>query len=304
VLTDPEGRILASLDASGSEPGLESEDPLSYLLPAVDVLKLATKGSRLVFRMVSRRAAAKAEAKLAAAELGAMAGPKAAAKSAFWRAGEITPRTFTAAETKALTDKIARRMKQLGIPEKNIGIRKFPGESGRSFHGIGNVAGLRVRGRGISVHGSVVMDWAGFPEWNAATVDTRIDAIIAHEWMEFNELSHWETVELATESKLPITKEAKELLSAMQKQGEGWKHVPTSPRSRLVTRGDAVPYYWRISRALTGIWERASPRVTLVTLHRPEPNAAEDAAVFGPCPGEALGDEPVAEAVPAAWLAA
>lgn len=41
--------------------------------------------------------------------------------------------------------------------------------------------------------------------------------------MEFNELTHWETVELATESKLAITKEAKELLAAMQKQGRGWK---------------------------------------------------------------------------------
>jgi hypothetical protein len=42
--------------------------------------------------------------------------------------------------------------------------------------------------------------------------------MIAHEWMEFNELSHWETVELVTESKLPISKEAKELLVAMQRR--------------------------------------------------------------------------------------
>jgi len=205
-------------------------DPLSYLIPAVDVLKLATKGGRIVFRMISRRAAARAEAKLAAAELGAMAGPKAAAKTAFWTAGEIAPRAFTAAETKTWTAKIARRMRELGIPAKNIGIRGIPGESGEAFTAWGTSRGSNMRGLGISVHGSVEMNWAGFPEWNAATIDTRIDAIIAHEWMEFNELTHWETVELATESKLAITKEAKELLAAMQKQGRGWKALVDKPR--------------------------------------------------------------------------
>ena len=62
VLTDPEGRILASLNASGSEPGLESEDPISYLMVAAAVLGLATAGGRLVLRMIAQRAARKAAA--------------------------------------------------------------------------------------------------------------------------------------------------------------------------------------------------------------------------------------------------
>jgi hypothetical protein len=66
VLTDPDGRILACLDAYGSEPGLESEDPLSYLAIGSAVVKLATAGGKVVFRMVSQRAARKAAQKAAA----------------------------------------------------------------------------------------------------------------------------------------------------------------------------------------------------------------------------------------------
>lgn len=67
VLTDPEGRILARLGASGSEPGLESEDPISFLMAGISLLSLASKGGRLVFRLISRRAAAKAAQKAGSA---------------------------------------------------------------------------------------------------------------------------------------------------------------------------------------------------------------------------------------------
>jgi hypothetical protein len=50
VLTDPEGLILACLDASGSEPGLESEDPLSYLMVASALLDLLKVGGRRVLQ--------------------------------------------------------------------------------------------------------------------------------------------------------------------------------------------------------------------------------------------------------------
>lgn len=59
VLTDPDGRIIGKLGAGGTEPGLESEDPLAYLSIAALSLKLATKGARVVFRMVTSRAARK-----------------------------------------------------------------------------------------------------------------------------------------------------------------------------------------------------------------------------------------------------
>jgi hypothetical protein len=69
VLTDPEGLILACLDAYGSEPGLESEDPISYLMLAPALLELATVGGRVVWRMVSQRAARKAAQRALAGEI-------------------------------------------------------------------------------------------------------------------------------------------------------------------------------------------------------------------------------------------
>jgi hypothetical protein len=154
-------------------------------------------------------------------KVGAMAGPRSAEiKFAdFWKSGEIEPRTFSATEIKEWTARITKRMKQLGIPKDNIGIRGVPDESGTAFNPVGQARGTNVRGKGISVHGSVEQPWKDFPEWNDATIETRIDAVIAHEWMEFNQLTHWETVELAIETKLPISKEAKQLLLAMAKRG-------------------------------------------------------------------------------------
>jgi hypothetical protein len=151
-----------------------------------------------------------------------MSGTKSAAM-AFWQAGEVTPRAIAQADRKLMTSAIKKRMEELGIPKNNIGIRAVVGESGEAFTAEGSTRGANVRGKGISVHGSVMEDWKGFPEWNNATLRDRVDSVIAHEWMEFNELTHWETVELALETKLHITKGAKDLLSAMRKYGKGAK---------------------------------------------------------------------------------
>jgi len=228
---------------------------------------------RLLARAVEIRAlklavdqGAKAALKLAEQEakralpkvLGRMAGPDAV-KDAFWRAGVVTPRQFSEAEVKQWTAKIATRMKQLGIPEKNIGIkvRKYPpgkpkkmigtsdipGESGEAFNPRGMERGSNLRTvadqygveeGGISVHGSVFERWEGFDLWNAASTryEDRIDAIIAHEWMEFNELSHWETVELIEQSKLRISQTAKELLRHMKTQGKPLKALTEFPKPK------------------------------------------------------------------------
>ena len=69
VLTDPDGRILACLDAYASEPGLESEDPLSYVMIAAALVELATVAGRIVLRMASQRAARKAAERAATSEL-------------------------------------------------------------------------------------------------------------------------------------------------------------------------------------------------------------------------------------------
>jgi hypothetical protein len=84
VLTDPDGRILAVLDAFGNEPGLESEDPLSYLMLAPAIVDIVKVGGRLVLRVASRRAAVRAA--------------EAAAKRA--ALGEI--RTLTESELKSI----------------------------------------------------------------------------------------------------------------------------------------------------------------------------------------------------------
>ena len=60
VLTDPEGRILAIMDSFGAEAGLQSEDPLSYLMIAAGLLELATNGGRIVLRLISKRVAREA----------------------------------------------------------------------------------------------------------------------------------------------------------------------------------------------------------------------------------------------------
>lgn len=57
VLTDPEGRILANLGGFGAEPGLESEDPLLYLMVVGDVIALSRAGGRMIWRLIARRAA-------------------------------------------------------------------------------------------------------------------------------------------------------------------------------------------------------------------------------------------------------
>jgi hypothetical protein len=195
---------------------------VARLVPKIRPLLGSTEDIKLLLR---------AKLGKAVEEAGAMAGPKASRTvSRIMRGAEVAPRKFTAAEIRTLTAKIASRMKQLGIPEANIGVRGIADESGEAFTAWGRARGSNVRGKGISVHGSVDSAWADFPEWNAANLDTRIDAVIAHEWMEFNDLTHFETVELATESKLPISQEAKKLLAAMAKRtGKGVDHLLNEP---------------------------------------------------------------------------
>jgi hypothetical protein len=201
------------------EPGLESPllDPIDFIGGALaDIVRRA---ARMAVEM-AEESVARYLAREGTGAVGGMAGPNAAA-SAFWKAGEVTPRAFASAERRTLTDMIKSRMKTLGIPKENIGIRGIPGESGEAFTAEGTFRGGNVRGKGISVHGSVMEAWSGFPEWNKAILQDRIDAVIAHEWMEFNELTHWETVELGTESKLPISQNAKKLLGVMRGKGKG-----------------------------------------------------------------------------------
>ncbi len=241
-----EGNVIGRLRVTRrQEPELVTPlvDPIDFLGAAIaDIVRL---GAKLAMDLAAERVAlyfarwgARETVEVVGAEVvGAMSGPKAGTGAfwKFWRAGATEAKEFTKAEAKKWTATIKKRMKDLGIPKENIGIRGIPGESGEAFTASGGTRGANVRSRGISVHGNVMKDWEGFPEWNAADIPDRIDAIIAHEWMEFSkELSHFESVELGLErnfQRLRITKKAQEILAAMRKKGMGW---PTLMDVRLV----------------------------------------------------------------------
>jgi hypothetical protein len=216
--------ILTELVGIGAVQGArwigESSAAVTRLLPRLKPLIASLEELKALLRARLGRTAESLE------EAGAMAGRKSArGLSKIAKGAEAVPRKFTATETKALAEKITARMQRLGIPKENIGIPGFPNESGESFTAWGRTRGANVRGKGISVHGSVESNWPGFDAWNAASADDRIDAVIAHEWMEFNDLSHFETLELAEETKLPISQAAKDLLKEMKAAGPGWQHL-------------------------------------------------------------------------------
>jgi hypothetical protein len=207
----------------------EGASMVGRLLPRLKPLFTALEDLKTVLRAKLGKLVRATEA---TEEVGGMAGTRWARArkfAEFWKAGEAAPPVFSAAQVDQKTAQIAARMKQLGIPERHIGIRGFPGESGKAFTPSGRLRGGNVRGRGISVHGSVESPWPGFKAWNEADIPTRTDAVIAHEWMEFNDLTHWETVELAEQSKLPISSEAKNLLKAMVEKGLGPAHLVNEP---------------------------------------------------------------------------
>lgn len=195
----------------------------------------------------------------AALRRGAMSGPaRAEATTAwqkltreFWDAGNTPPRrTFTEKQAANLNKEISDRMTELGIPKKNqgAGIRRLPpkgekappgtkgmqpfmDENGKAFNPKGSSRGGNMRSgsydpryggeeSGISVHGNVYDDWKGFDVWNQSSVKDRIDATIAHEWNEFNGLTHWETAQVVPETKLAISPRAKEILRYMRMMGE------------------------------------------------------------------------------------
>jgi hypothetical protein len=282
ALVDPDGSLQGVLSVEKVHHESRNEKILRIALEVLDIaltvwmiIDIATI-SVVLFRGIARLAAraeiralqmavaegAKTAAKIAELEAkgmvlrGAMAGPKKAVEEAvekaakkavdFRLAGTTTPRQFGESQTKFWNDRIAGRMKELGIPEKNIGtkVKKFkvtksgnsgkkigesilPEDSGGAFNPKGTERGSNVRTfvvdgewheGGISVHGSVFQEWNGFKIWNEAANDDRIEAIIAHEWLEFNGMTHEQAVLQFERSTLKISKKAKEILGYMKEQ--------------------------------------------------------------------------------------
>jgi hypothetical protein len=272
VLVSPEGHLQSVLQVEKVEQerlttldiAFEVIDTTLTVLMIIDIPVVLFRAGVVVARAAAIRAievAIEREAKaslelaikIAQAEArgvvlrGAMAGPKETAElaaKAFWDASRAAPKQLSEAQVDYWTKWTANRMRQLGIPEKNIGceVKKFrvgkpkkmigkpsklPGDSGKAFNPMGTERGSNLRSfvedgtvheGGISVHSSVFQPWKGFEIWNKAAIEDRIEAIIAHEWLEFNGLSHELAVARFEQSTLNISKKAKEILAYMKTQ--------------------------------------------------------------------------------------
>ncbi|WP_254885408.1 SpvB/TcaC N-terminal domain-containing protein [Streptomyces sp. NA02950] len=133
------------------------------------------------------------------------------ARGAMTGGGYISTGPVSAGSTERLTRAIENRMRALGIPQTNIGI---PWEGGRGYNPAGGTVGGNVAGVGINVDPGVLEPVVGWAEWNNASLSTRVDTVIAHEWFEFHGVSHAEAVRLGRTagSPLPISAEAQQLL--------------------------------------------------------------------------------------------
>jgi hypothetical protein len=134
-------------------------------------------------------------------------------------------RSLSPIDIAKLTIQIEDRMKALGIPGKYIGIKGIPGANGRGFDSNMADPGGNVRTRGIAVGNGVLNSIPGWSAWNKASLKTRIDAVIAHEWAEFKRRSHdlnkahSKARDLAPETKLPISEAARRLLLNQKNRG-------------------------------------------------------------------------------------
>ncbi|MFF3062902.1 hypothetical protein, partial [Streptomyces sp. NPDC057909] len=128
--------------------------------------------------------------------------------------GDIATRSLSEGTTARLTRAIENRMEELGIPQENIGI-KF--EGGRGFYPGGttiggNVPTNRAMVGGINIDPGVLHPIPEWAEWNASSLGTRVDSVIAHEWAEFMGATHEESVQLGPTTLLNISPQARSLL--------------------------------------------------------------------------------------------
>jgi hypothetical protein len=125
-----------------------------------------------------------------------------------------------------------RRMRELGIPEHQIGVRRRELNYQRTAFLPHEGDGGGVAFDGINVDSGVLnpqLNAQAFgPEasslWAKARLRDRIDAVIVHEHEEAMGVRHEEAVQRAAETPLPISDQARRILRAIaenEKRGSG-----------------------------------------------------------------------------------
>ena len=165
---------------------------------------------KAVFKGIGRLVKAARAAKAAAAarraalqKLGGMIGD-----------GHIATKPLSLGSIARLNRAIENRMRALGIPTKRIGIPEY---GGKAFNPLGDTVGGNIKGRGINIDAAILQPIEGWPAWNKASLSTRVDAVIAHEWTEYLSKAkdpHQAALRNAPKTKLKISDKARALLEA------------------------------------------------------------------------------------------
>ncbi|KAK6511381.1 hypothetical protein TWF481_000298 [Arthrobotrys musiformis] len=137
--------------------------------------------------------------------------------------GRIAPvRPISAGTTARLTRAIGNRMRALGIPEEHIGI---PMDGGKAYNPLGQTVGSNQIGQGINVDAAILGDFPHepWPAFNQASLSTRVDATIAHEFEELGTqaYNHPLALQLGPKTQLQISPAARDLLKDMLKNQIG-----------------------------------------------------------------------------------
>lgn len=127
------------------------------------------------------------------------------------------------------THRIETRMRELGVPDEAIGYSPHAGGSGRGFHPTARGRGSNLphdpdsfMKSGIQVEGGFFESWDRLGDvWNRACSQDRVDAIIAHEYLEWQGLSHAEALATGPLTDLPISDRARAILKRMSELNIG-----------------------------------------------------------------------------------
>jgi hypothetical protein len=112
---------------------------------------------------------------------------------------------------------VRRRMKQLGIPDDQIGERGADGQR-YAFDPNGRQGGANSTGVVVDsgvLNPELLKGRKGGRIYPRVSARDRADAIIAHEYEELRHGSHAEALKNAAKTKLPISDEARRLCRAM-----------------------------------------------------------------------------------------